>query len=607
MKIWLKNLLIGALLVSALIPAARMFAANGYRTGGGQIYDASNNLVQLRGVNWFGFETETRVVHGLWARNWKEMIAQMKAANFNAVRLPFCPANLTNIAPTSIDYSKNPDLQGKSSLQVLDAVVNEFDRQGMYVLLDHHRPDCNAISELWYTNSYSEQQWISDLVFVANRYKNVTHFIGVDLKNEPHGSATWGTGNQSTDWNSAAERAAAQVLAAAPNILVFVEGIQTNPSCSNEQFGHFWGENLQPLACAPLNIPADKLVLSPHVYGPDVFDQAYFQTGDFPNNMPAIWNQHFGQFAPAYTLVPGEFGGKYGQGNPRDRVWQDAFVNYLISKNIRSGFYWSWNPNSGDTGGILQDDWQTVRQDKLTLLNRLWGGIVNPTPTVSPTAAPTPTATPTPTSTPTPNPGGGLSVVPTTTSDWGAGYCKDVRVTNNGSAPVDWTVRVAAPGNINDFWNGIYSRLNANEIEVGGNASNNILPAGASTSFGFCAQRTTAPTPSPTPTATPTPVPTPTATPTPLPTPTPNPGGALTTTVTRKSEWNTGYCDDVIVKNNTSSPIDWTVVFSTQGVINNLWNAAYTQNGRQVRAEGISWNNIVPPNGTVTFGFCANK
>lgn len=27
--------------------------------------------------------------------------------------------------------------------------------------------------------------------------------------------------------------------------------------------------------------------------------------------------------------------------------------------------FWSWNPNSGDTGGILQDDWTTVNQNKL--------------------------------------------------------------------------------------------------------------------------------------------------------------------------------------------------------------------------------------------------
>jgi hypothetical protein len=31
--------------------------------------------------------------------------------------------------------------------------------------------------------------------------------------------------------------------------------------------------------------------------------------------------------------------------------------------------YWDWNPNSGDTGGILQDDWKTVNQAKLTAID----------------------------------------------------------------------------------------------------------------------------------------------------------------------------------------------------------------------------------------------
>ncbi|MET0430500.1 MAG: calcium-binding protein, partial [Microvirga sp.] len=40
--------------------------------------------------------------------------------------------------------------------------------------------------------------------------------------------------------------------------------------------------------------------------------------------------------------------------------------------------WWSWNPNSGDTGGILTDDWTNVRQDKLdqlsSLLSRIFTG-----------------------------------------------------------------------------------------------------------------------------------------------------------------------------------------------------------------------------------------
>lgn len=136
------------LFFSAVIFASAFPARAGYRVQTGRIYNDNNAPVQLRGVNWFGFETNDRVVHGLWAREWKAMIAQMKSLGFNAVRLPFCPATLQSSSVSSINYSLNADLQNKNSLEIFDLVVNRFNSEQMYVLLDHHRPDCNQISEL---------------------------------------------------------------------------------------------------------------------------------------------------------------------------------------------------------------------------------------------------------------------------------------------------------------------------------------------------------------------------------------------------------------------------------------------------------------------------
>jgi hypothetical protein len=48
-----------------------------------------------------------------------------------------------------------------------------------------------------------------------------------------------------------------------------------------------------------LRTPA-KLVYSPHVYGPSVYGQPYFSAGNFPANMAAIWDTHFG-FIPSTT------------------------------------------------------------------------------------------------------------------------------------------------------------------------------------------------------------------------------------------------------------------------------------------------------------------
>ncbi len=376
----LKHILITCLIVLFLplffIVSPPVQAVSNFTANDGNMYD-DGQPIMIKGINWFGFETSNHVVHGLWSRNWQDMVDQMKGLGFNALRIPFCPQTLDGVGVDSIDYSKNADLQGKNSLQILDGLLGYLNDQQMYFILDSHRPDCYGQSPLWYTDSYSEQEWQDDLVFVADRYKNLDYFLGVDLKNEPHG-ATWGTGNASTDWNTAAEKAGQAILSTNPNVLIFIAGITENPSCSSNT-NSFWGENIEPQVCYPIStdfIPANKQVFIPHVYGPDVYNQPYFSDPNFPNNMPQIWDTHFG-FArdDGLTLAIGEWGGKYGHGgDPKDTIWQDAFSQYLQDRQICHSFYWSWNPNSGDTGGILQDDWQTPWSDKVAMLNDYYAG-----------------------------------------------------------------------------------------------------------------------------------------------------------------------------------------------------------------------------------------
>lgn len=127
----MSKILFSYLLLPIIIFVSTFSAHAGYTVKYGRIYDASNNAVQLRGVNWFGFELNDHVVHGLWTREWKSMIAQMKSLGFNAIRLPFCPATLQSSPVSTVNYSLNPDLQNKNSLEVFDLVINEFNSQQM--------------------------------------------------------------------------------------------------------------------------------------------------------------------------------------------------------------------------------------------------------------------------------------------------------------------------------------------------------------------------------------------------------------------------------------------------------------------------------------------
>ncbi|MDO9451700.1 MAG: cellulase family glycosylhydrolase [Stagnimonas sp.] len=557
----------------------------------GRIVDAQNRAVQLRGLNWFGFETDTLAPHGLWARNWKEQLDQMQALGVNALRVPLCPEAIHGGVVKGVDATLNPDLVGKNSAELLDLFVAELDRRQMYVLLDHHRPDCTGQSELWYTEAYPESAWINDLTTLAERYRDVRHVIGVDLKNEPYGKASWGTGNAATDWNAAAERAARAVLKRAPHWLMFVEGIEKNPKCSSEG-PHFWGENLEPFACTPLDIPPDRLVLAPHTYGPDVHPQPFFDDPTFPANMPAIWERNFGQFLKqGYAVILGEFGGRYGEGgSPKDRAWQDMLVQYLIERRVNSAFYWSWNPNSKDTGGLLQDDWKTIWPDKLALLKRLWSGSGAPSPTVARKAPPAVVGTaskPAPAATASPIAGSDYTL--NKVSDWGAGYCADVEVRNAGTVPLRWALELPLQGRITQSWNTAVATVDDDKAHFTGVDWNARLSGGGSTHFGFCASREALPhRPAQKPDAA-------------------TPATGIEHRLSIESNWDAGYCARVVVSNRGGSEQAWRVAIPVSGRIETLWKARYSLSKGQLTAEGEHYNRLLKPGEQTDFGFCVAR
>ncbi|HNJ41275.1 MAG TPA: cellulase family glycosylhydrolase, partial [Acidobacteriota bacterium] len=117
-----------------------------WHTSGNKILDAANQQVRICGVNWFGLETNTYIPHGLWTRGYQEMMNQMKALGYNTIRLPFSNEVLDagRMPSNYIDPSKNPDLIGLSSLQIMDQIVTYAGQIGMRVILDRHRPTAAA-------------------------------------------------------------------------------------------------------------------------------------------------------------------------------------------------------------------------------------------------------------------------------------------------------------------------------------------------------------------------------------------------------------------------------------------------------------------------------
>lgn len=196
---------------------------------------------------------------------------------------------------------------------------------------------------------------------LADRYKDDPTVIGVDLHNEPHGQASWGTGDTGTDWRLAAERGGDAVLSVNPKLLVIVEGTDKQPDGS----GTWWGGALGAAGDKPveLSVP-NRVVYSPHDYPASIYAQSWFSSPDYPNNLPGVWDAHWGYLAKK-SIAPvllGEFGTKLE--TTSDKQWLSTLVSYLQTTGISSSF-WSFNPDSGDTGGLVMSHWVTPEQAKL--------------------------------------------------------------------------------------------------------------------------------------------------------------------------------------------------------------------------------------------------
>ena len=559
--------------VSAIFATAARAAGGGYwHTSGREILDSNNTPVRIAGVNWFGFETSNYVVHGLWARDYKSMLDQMKSLGYNTIRLPysddiFKPGTM----PNSINFNQmNTDLQGLTSLQVMDKIVDYAGSIGLKIILDRHRPDSSGQSALWYTSSVPESTWIADLKSLAQRYLGNPTVVGIDLHNEPHSPACWGCGDPSTDWRLAAERSGNAVLSVNPNLLIFVEGVDTFNGDS-----YWWGGNLQGVAQYPVQLNvANRLVYSAHDYATSVYTQPWFSDPTFPNNMAGIWDKNWGyifkqNIAPVWV---GEFGTTLQSAT--DQTWLKTLVQYLrpTSQFGADSFqwtFWSWNPDSGDTGGILKDDWTTVDTVKDGYLASIKAPAFDSGGTGGPPADSTPPSAP-----------------------------SNVKVTGTTSSSVSlsWS---ASTDNVGVTGYQVFR----GGTQVGTTTGTSFTDTGlaASTQYSYTVTATDAAgntsTPSSAVAAT---------------TQASTGGGSgtgCTATYADTNDWGNGFTATVTVTNTGSAAtnswkVSWT--FGGNQTITNTWNAGISASGSAVTATSLSYNGAIQPGQQTTFGFQAS-
>ena len=375
----LRWLIIGALLTTAVAADSPQLGDGYWHVSGNRILDSANQEVRFSGVQFTGFDGDNYAPNGTWGgigRNWKSYLNQIKGLGFNVIRVPFSGDTFVpGRMPLNVDYGANPDLLGKTTLEILDMLVNECRKRGIRIILGYHRVQAGWFVEngLWYlpgSTTYTEQYWIDTWKALVGRYVGNPTVVGCDLFNEVHAGAShpgpfWSADgvDEPYNWRTAAKRAAEAILSVNPNLLICVQGMDGYPGQSS-----WWGANWMGLKDHPLDISKPgRVVYVVHDYGPNVYEQPWHDDPAFPTNLPAFWDAQWG-FVHDQGIGPvwiGEWGSRLD--NLKEQEWATTLRDYIRSKGL-NWTWWEWFPVSHDTGGILEDDWNTAWPQKLALV-----------------------------------------------------------------------------------------------------------------------------------------------------------------------------------------------------------------------------------------------
>ncbi|MGN0165573.1 MAG: cellulase family glycosylhydrolase [Lachnospiraceae bacterium] len=366
---------------------------------GNKIVDSEGKQVWLTGVNWFGYNTGTNTFDGLWACDLNTSLQAIANHGFNLLRVPISTELILQwkngeYPSANFNQATNYYLVGMDSLEIFDYVIGQCRANGIKIMIDIHCAKTDSMghmANMWYSSEISTEDYQDALVWIAKRYANDDTIIAYDLENEPHGKpyesekAIWNDSTDKNNWKYVAEQTALKVLEANPNVLIMVEGIEIYPTniktngnysstSDNDYYFNWWGGNLRGVADYPLELGKyqNKLVYSPHDYGPAVYQQPWFYDGyDYDSLYEDCWHDnwlyiHEDDTAP---LLIGEWGGYMTEPN---LTWM-THLRTLISTYKLNHTFWCFNSNSGDTGGLVKDDFTTWDEEKYSFVKEvLW-------------------------------------------------------------------------------------------------------------------------------------------------------------------------------------------------------------------------------------------
>lgn len=369
-------------------------------TDGDRIVDQNGTEVWLTGCNWFGYNTGSNIFDGVWACNMREALESIADHGFNLLRIPMSAELLLQwkngeYPQANFNHAYNPELESMNSLEIFDYALTICAANGIKVMIDIHSLPTDAMGHnlpLWYTDEFTTDDFYEALDWLSARYANNDTIIAYDLKNEPHGKASepdhaiWNDSEDENNWRYVAQTAGNIILDNNPHALIVIEGIQIYPidpvsnnftsTNDDDYYNSWWGGNLRAVADYPIDFGTPErnaqVVYSPHDYGPAVYAQPWFEGGfTYESLYEDYWHEAWlyideEQIAP---LLIGEWGGFMSGDN---LTWM-TYMRQLIAEYRLNHTFWCFNANSGDTGGLVLDDFVTWDEEKYEFVREvLW-------------------------------------------------------------------------------------------------------------------------------------------------------------------------------------------------------------------------------------------
>ncbi len=406
---------------------------SGMTTKGCQIFNSAGEPINLKGINWFGFNNQSTMVDGLWggpdslSYDFATAVYRMHLLGFNAVRVPFSFKDLFHISPRnytqygkvatishiqrSVTHPSHPIGDNRAIPQMIAPpdrqagmindylpndstfnrflwVVNFFARNGFYVLIDNHLREDQTVLE-------DSQKWVQYWVHLATAIAQdpiAKDHVMLDLLNEPDNfGIRWESSGQKPGLKDLYLSAMDALSLVNPQFLFFIEGTGQGGINANWGDGFTTDPDLikkcglsdpNPFFQALLHKPyVNQIVISPHVYPPSVT----YASQDFKGD--GLWNRLSSSFGyltqqgyqgKVFPVAIGEFGSRFKEEKDLQSM-NDIAKYFTLSSAASDGkhtaishwFYWSWNANSGDTGGIVADNWLDIQWEKIDYLTQI--------------------------------------------------------------------------------------------------------------------------------------------------------------------------------------------------------------------------------------------